>query len=223
MQTRQGPSAISFVFSLQGSGSDDSSSDSGSDSNDSSDSSDSGDNNENNDSGESSSSESDTDWVVWVTVLLWRNEFPFSRYIATHKLYYERLLLIWWLLSHSIDQILYLSLLVFAQVWLKLHFTFFIHYFCYCVHHIFFVGIILISCSVFLWYKTGVTKNIRTKSFCVTETWHVSHLVIPFLSTTNPDFTLLRYCDAMSAMNTVCIQFVLHSIHCTVICAIFAV
>lgn len=106
MQTRQGLSAISFVFSLQGSGSDDSSSDSGSDSNDSSDSSDSGDNNGNNDSGESSSSESDTDWVVWVTVLLWMNEFPFSRYIATHKLYYEHLLLIWWLLSHSIDQIL---------------------------------------------------------------------------------------------------------------------
>ena len=51
----------SFVFLFQGSGSDDSSSDSGSDSNESSDSSDSGDNNENNDSGESSSSESDTD------------------------------------------------------------------------------------------------------------------------------------------------------------------
>jgi hypothetical protein len=58
---KTGLSAISFVFSLQGSGSDDSSSDSGSDSNDSSDSSDSGDNNENNDSGESSSSESDSD------------------------------------------------------------------------------------------------------------------------------------------------------------------
>lgn len=61
VQARQGLSAILFVFSLQGSGSDDSSSDSASDSNDSSDSSDSGDNNENNDSGESSSSESDTD------------------------------------------------------------------------------------------------------------------------------------------------------------------
>lgn len=56
-----GLSVILFVFSLQGSGSDDSSSDSGSDSNDSSDSSDSGDNNENNDSGDTSSSESDTD------------------------------------------------------------------------------------------------------------------------------------------------------------------
>lgn len=73
-----------------------------------------------------------------------------------------------------------------AQVWLNLHLKFFIHYFYYCVHHIFSVGIILISCTIFLWYKTGVTKNIRTKSFCVTETWHVSHLVIPFLSTTNP-------------------------------------
>lgn len=52
-----------------------------------------------------------------------------------------------------------------AQVWLNLHFKFFIHYFYYCVHHVFFVGIILISCSVFLWYRTGVTKNIRTKSY----------------------------------------------------------
>jgi len=102
MQTRQGLSAISFVFSLQGSGSGDSSSGSGSNSSDSSDSGD----NENNDSGESSSSDSDTDWVIWVTVLLWMNEFPFVRYIATHKLYYEHLLLVWWLLSHSIDQIL---------------------------------------------------------------------------------------------------------------------
>jgi hypothetical protein len=76
--------------------------------------------------------------------------------------------------SHSV-----IILLVLSQKWLNLHFKFLIHHFYYCVHHIFFVGTILMSCSVFLWYRTWVTKNIRTKDFCVTGTSYVSHLVVP--------------------------------------------